>query len=1772
MATTIFNFLSALLLDAFGRIVFPTDIEGFLDHLATDLPVPSRPVSEPLSGDLRATASDSAGGFAQLSIDPLGPAIPFTLRLTGSVTAPTGFQLDLIPGSGLLRLPAACAPAAVQLDSATGRRRIVADPAAGRVALTLNGTDPLAVRIEGSAGQAARQGIVALDAAEQGLLTVGTSPAAFLLGGQGFGLHLPGGLTVDSSATFAPPPSPAGASVAPPSATPAWQGIAIRGAELYLPETTPLVGAGPIPVDLDLGMPVGLYGRTEAHIPADGSRPAFDATVVWDDPAATSLASALPTMIEIRTSWSLDKASGPPGVGTIELLGGRPLRVTGRFTRRSGTSDFDFGLVVEAGGDQGLLSVRGQNTAGKVIVTAAALATAFMADADKPTPQQTAYDGFGSTLHALLVAAAGLSAFLDDGTVTVHAIEVESGFSPAGTKLSLRVDYSVDVLVRTIGLGFMSIGMNPKVPMRLRYRNVRLLVDFAQSGLERFHLSYGEADVDVEDPGGWQVESPGALKDLFDVLGSRSGHGSQWFEIDLRFALDLGPVKVSGATVRVTLGASGTLRPELRGLDVSLEMPGLFEGEGKASLGVGQLDLALAAKILPLNIAAAAGLTYKPCDSGVNQLVLSLRTDLPGPIPLANSGLGLYGLGGIFGVHAALPRPGSHDDPVLFQLGLDPFDTSKYTCADGSVFGLGVVVGTAPDLGFTFSSKGVLVIGLPDVAVRASLQGRILSPRVQMTEKLGSPTAGGSLIGALAVDGSGVTAALRGHYEVPVLFTIDAPFGARFPASMDKEPTKGLDWYVRLGSDNVDNRGPGPLQVRVLPDYLDVGAWAFLMVEGGGIPDFFGGDPALPAPTGFSLGFGAGFTARYGIPLIHVDVSASVLLSLGTRPLLLAGIGHLSGSLHLGPVSIGASADVALQIAPDLGDTWVQFKVCGEVDLFFFSLQGCITVELGEKSGTIPDPADWPLESVGLADHRYTKTADAVHSETRPPTNTLPIVWPDAIPLLQFTNGPANGLEPGPFTDRLAWNASEIGDGVVGNDKVSHTYTLTSLGMTAVDPATGAETPVGGPLDATWQDAKAGAPGQRGARELALLTWESALWTRKLADGGVNDPNDPAQKIAHRCHTRYAAKPGWALGGLGDRHGPGRPWRLPTEPAPGAFTSVFDIAVEGAWGRLPVDDPTVGLFPYTFPLRLGAPIPFGEPLEAIEHRFTGAFALPHVEGLPLDADPEKIASGIGEVWFEVVLAFSEELRDPCLGLHLPFWPDGFADRMEVRLIKPDGSSTPFPHIGDETGLGDAFVRRYERPNGVYTGIALRYHPALAPQVLGVRAVTQKSWDAADAATSAAHQAGNTAAAKAAAVTPRPMLRPGTIYRVDIGVDGRGRREGKDGNLVHHTDRYWFRTADMSGPAPSKNLQYLQNTTPALAKEHYDSFVAATTVHHKTDSFDPVYLQRYLLSWTPRDKTRDWFHCDPVGVQVEVNHVPDLAAVYDHDTIVRVRRTDPTKGHPDPFEKQNNEQNFPAAHHIWQAVVSQAQPQADLLLQQETATSGACPYPKPGATLGGRPTLQPQSTYELSLDFPFLDSGGSGKSGGTAISGGIFSTSRYGNPSALLADLGFVPGGVGSKGLAGDLQATRLMVSAGDTTADGALEQALGRLGIGPFAPARVGRASALWTDQGGSWALHGVLLEGPEPIHRTDSLGIVGYGGRLRINGLRCGSRPFERVIRTGSGDRILFLTGSPFVPAAPLVLSVTVQDVPLEVATAAQTTDFTCPVPLTPAFAKDLP
>ena len=112
-------------------------------------------------------------------------------------------------------------------------------------------------------------------------------------------------------------------------------------------------------------------------------------------------------------------------------------------------------------------------------------------------------------------------------------------------------------------------------------------------------------------------------------------------------------------------------------------------------------------------------------------IVLRLGVDLPAPIPLANTGFGLMGIGGLLGFSA---EPDYGDDrpdrPGARSCNGQPKDEQASRRHRGqSTFGLSAAVGTLPDLGFSFSAKAGVLITVPDIAVRGALNGRCCSRR-----------------------------------------------------------------------------------------------------------------------------------------------------------------------------------------------------------------------------------------------------------------------------------------------------------------------------------------------------------------------------------------------------------------------------------------------------------------------------------------------------------------------------------------------------------------------------------------------------------------------------------------------------------------------------------------------------------------------------------------------------------------------------------------------------------------------------------------------------------------------------------------------------------------------------------------------------------------------------------------------------------------------------------------------------------------------------------
>jgi hypothetical protein len=1698
-------------------------------------------------------------GFASFNLDPGLPAIDFELTSLGNAAAPTGFRVDLTLGDRL-KLPELIRPATV--TEADGKQTLT-PAAAGPVVVS----GLVALRTEGSATQAAGTRFV-IPGTDEAVVTVALKPSTVLFGDSGFGLDFAGGLVVDNSSTEAPAPAP-GVPVGP-EGTPSWQGITVRNAKFYFPPTTPLLGSRPLDVAFALGSPVGIDARCSAELLADGDKPRVVADFEWHDPAADSLAMCLPTLITATVEFAVQgqTANLPDGAapGAVPLEGVEKLTVRGRFARdlRTAPPTLSFSLGVDRSGPDGLIAVRANPGFGPatVFVTAGALAAAFMADADRHDAPSG--DASGSTLHALLVAASGLSAALADrGKLVVHGVEILGVAGPAAKSLVFRVDYSVDVVVKTIGVGTLSVGMNPAVPMRVRYRNVRLEIDFTKSGLDRFNLSYAEADYGVEDPGQWLVNSPGSL---LDILGTRSGHGSTWFEIDLRFALDLGPIKVSGATVRATFNGGPTPAVTLRGLDASVNLPGLISASGYAQLQQAGFDAALAATLIPLQI-GALGMISLEDGGGFKKVLLNFAVDLPGPIPLLNSGLGIFGFQGVFGVNCAPKDISAEPDPATALLGWKPWAPQAMPPRRGELtIGLGVSVGTVPDLGFAFSSKALVVVAVPDLAIRASLEGRILSERVKLADLDGPPPPGPRLLGALAVDSGGVTIGMRGEFAIDPLFKVLIPFGAHFP-------TVGNDWYVHLGSDGAGSpvRGPGPISAQVLPDLLDCGASVYLMVRGNGIDDFahlktdFGG---------FFVGFGFDWRQSLGFSIVSLELHADLAVGLGSNPLMFIGHGELDGSLHLGPVSLGVSAGVDLQVGP--GDVrWAYIHVCGEVDLFFFSLSGCADLTVGHKTSTVPPPAEWPLKQVRLSDRFYGDAVDAGAS-----ADSAPTVWPDTIPLLEFAHGPACELADGPFADKLtaivagkrAWNSAKAGNGSFGSGDLSYTFFLTKLNL--VEVADAGETPVANGQWASWLVPKHVSGDRPGARELALLTWQPHLWTKILPDGGKSLTPDPLGGVANHCHVDLVAVPWWALGRTATRVGDG--WDLPPEESfDRRFASVFQVGLTVAFNGQPLTAAGVYNSPQPIAFDLGGTETFASPVSGGGHRFTGALRLPRAihRMANWDMDPAGAQLRAGAV---ADMRFSTAVSSPLIAALFDLWNQ---DTHPVAVIgrRADGATEALTPMLIP-GPGGKVIVVFGSGGGGFVSALLRYDARLLVELLGVRGETEEAKTVVDQ-TGQASAAGSANLGSAAGTLGggESLLKPGTLYRLDVGQRALGTlRDGTNDSFSANPVSYWFRTSPMP-PTPHGPPPVGTALPPSAEIFRVRAWNSGPII--RRDTFDPAYLQRYLLGFTPVDRTQNWFCDDAVAAHFKVEYIEAFAKLYGRDVELHCLRTDTPPGRPGAVSI------FTAA-----ALVKSTAPRlasaADLRLAlRDVPPPGDCPLPgSAGATLPGKPPLEPRGAYDLAVFFPQPSSPGSGNQ----LPGIIFSTSRWRNPQELLRGLGFVSAFVTVTPALGDgdLPVTAVSFPPGKVVGDLALETALSQLGLArwpappedalrsveilgqPAGQVPAGRTSLLWVKTAGQWRLAGVFLEAAEPIDRPAAG--PDNTARLVVVNLSHAGAPFATRVQDAGGSRLLFLTSSPLTPSQPLVLEVDEQAVPVDAPTTPVRRSVWLNVGSAPRFTED--
>lgn len=1281
------------------------------------------------------------------------------------------------------------------------------------------------------------------------------------------------------------------------------------------------------------------------------------------------------------------------------------------------------------------------------------------------------------TAATLLAACAGAGAGQDGLTntaaVTAAGAALGAALSPSGrcrvTRASIDLDHPTSAVIDYVtelspdfDAGFLACEATS--PMRASVRGLR--VDWSAAPV----LDWRSATIELADPGQWHVTRPSGLLQIDRV---RSGTGSQWFELDLRFALDLGPVEVERATLRVEL-RNGSLHVGVRGFGVSVTVPGLAGGSGSVSFTEpgGAFHAALRVDLLPLNLSAAAALELALVDDPAGRfssLLARLGVDLPAPVPLASTGLGLFGVEGVIGLN----RDSGFGGTLEERLSWEP---SRAKPARGkSTFGLSVALGTLPDLGHGFSAVGRLAVTTPQLAVVAAVAARILGGRPSVLDPPSS--SGPRLRGVLAIiPGTEVSLAVVSDYEFPTdtdwhLFSAQAPVEARWTVA---NPS---DWYVHLGTDR--SRPPGPIGAIVLPELMPdlLRAEAFLMVHGNGIT----GLPVHTSTRGLVVAAGVDVSARMVSFPASAELHARGVVAVSTRPLFLAGRAEVGGALSLGPFRLGIDAGLDLQIGP--GATYAaKVRICGEIDLWLFEISGCVSVSIGNQQRPDPDPPESPVESITVCDHRG--------SAIRAATGGLPVCWPDATVQIGFTPAP---LVPNPAMGRFRINPAPYPrSGVIEEGSYRADYRLTGLDLSRVAGPTLATLPSN--LPATWQTK----PGQAavaadGAAVLSLLTHDNALWTGHLVDGGAGDVSDLPGARRRECRGEpWPAWPGWADGGAAQPRGSGR-WFLPPRQRSGPATSLESVVAARTstewpalprWGRVEAVAGNRALLPVGALAVPGAVI--SEGLHDFEGELLpGWLTLPDIEWNVRPEEPDPVVSTL-------------VLRDPISreGSLLLLLDERRLDEVRVSSHHEDGSTFEWDLVDRTDGPAGAVLTLWQAPDA-FTDVLVRHPLRLLEDELldegdrrggrhhgvGVVALGGVTARASDRATAVEQGKPFTHPTPLPPRTPPPAfvppLSPAVTY--DVRVD-------------------WSADATTTGAAAHAEGSGSQRFKVAAASP---TRPAAHVLHTATDVFHPAMLARYLRGYRP-DGSAPWFTDDPVAAVLERSGITVAHAYALAPTLV-VTHTD----EPGPVPVDHRQ--------LLAETVSLLRP-AELALLAMMGSIG-CALPHGPVLLAGDAPLLPDRAYDLTVAFPRAD--------GSEFDAGrlppvAFRTSHWSGPAELFAEAGFAPSGGSATG-SPRLRAVPGPLGVGVAEAsDGALASALGGL-AGDVLDRSVRTTLLVCPDPGGTTqpAVAGVLVECTEPMRRGPSLENIWMGAFSGADWRRISDRPGTAAL---------------FVPHAPLV------------------------------------
>lgn len=850
--------------------------------------------------------------------------------------------------------------------------------------------------------------------------------------------------------------------------------------------------------------------------------------VKWDSPTVASVGDAVPTEAEALVRWKKAEMILPGNGGSIPKPTGPDfweVLLRWAYDARTGQTEASGALSVP----DGTVTLASDFLAG-----ALALGPALSAKVDQSNIIRNQGMEFVTGL-ALLAVGGAIGKILNKNggsqgnpysTVDLDKIAISYKWNGV-PHVAATLDYTVDLRINAGVQGAGSLAGH----LRLAYKGVGLHFDGALGGgLANVGLRYDDLDVQVVDPGTWSLGGP--LGNLIRIAASRIGNGSNWMEFDLEFALDLGVVRLEGATIRLVLEPDFSV--ELRGLTASVDIPATLKGKGSVAIGDGgSVRAMIALEVIPAKLGAYGALAVQ------NDFVsIEVGVQLPVGIPLGGTGFGIFGFMGRFVANgkrdlSTLNNP----DPVQKQLGwyeLAPH--LKYAPRSGQfAFGVGAVIGTLPDGGFTFNAEGALTIGFPDVSVVFAIDAHLITQRKGKAEATGKPNlATTRILGMVLIEPDSVMVAVRSKYVIPKVLSLDIPFSAYFPIAGNPDA-----WYIRIGSDNDAKRPGDPITLTLLPEILDVSAWAFVLIEERQLHNL--GGKLIPSWAhvgpldfdGFSIGVGAGFHLEWSADPFSLAIDAFLVVGIGTKPLLFAGAAGVKGELDIVVATLDVSGSLYLNVQEGK-DPYGYGHFCAYIEILGFDVGGCVEIAIGKKpdNDAIPEPPS-PIAGMDLCDHLASVKGKAARAAGEP----IPTVWPDTVAVLKFNHQPEDAASAQvDFVRKLVAPAAL--SPWSGSNELRYAYRLKTVELWKKNGNNWEQ--VSGPFDSAWwlpthrkaiiEAGEQAGPSTEEGRELGLFSCDPRAWARWLTEETMDVPGNPANTVENLCDPVAPAEMSCAYG------------------------------------------------------------------------------------------------------------------------------------------------------------------------------------------------------------------------------------------------------------------------------------------------------------------------------------------------------------------------------------------------------------------------------------------------------------------------------------------------------------------------------------------------------------------------------------------------------------------------------------------------------------------